>query len=67
MERFTFVFRPSYQCDLRSIQPTIPIARGIDEARLKASNAVLGSGSASDETVTGARIETTQNADKPNG
>jgi hypothetical protein len=29
--------------------------------------AILGSGSASDEIVTGAGIETTQNADKPNG
>jgi hypothetical protein len=65
MERFTFVFRPSYQCELRSIQPTIPPARGIAEARLKAPDGDLGS--ASDEVVTGARIESTQNEDRPNG
>jgi hypothetical protein len=41
MERRTFVFRPSYQCELRPIQPTIPTARGIAEARFKAPDGDL--------------------------
>jgi hypothetical protein len=65
MERFTFVFRPSYSVSSdRSSQRSL--RRGAS-TKHGSKRPMAVSGSASDEVVTGARIESTQNEDRPNG